>query len=299
MAHNRILVTGASGFIGRHALTPLQRFGFEVHAVARTPPASPPDVHWHAANLLDPFATRSVLESVKPTHLLHFAWYAEHGKFWTSSMNLDWLSATLSLLKDFAELGGKRFIGAGSCAEYGWDGRTAYQENSPLQPVTLYGAAKASAFLTGQAFARERGIDFSWGRIFHLFGPDENPDRIVPALIRAHLRGQALDCSQGTQLRDFLPVSAVAEAFARLCACEAQGAFNIGSGKAVTLRDLSDKIAAFTGSKGEIRFGAFQDKGPESLLPAVERITREAGWIPPESLATGLEEAVAWWRLQL
>ncbi|MEO6097431.1 MAG: NAD-dependent epimerase/dehydratase family protein [Fibrobacteria bacterium] len=297
-------MTGASGFLGRHALAPLRRLGFEVHAVTSMPVdgIGPTDVHWHRTDLLDAGQSQAVLESVRPTHLLHFAWYAEHGRFWNSPLNLDWISSTLSLLKAFVEAGGKRFVGAGSCAEYDWTERDVYGEKDPLRPDTLYGAAKASAFLTGAAYAETASIEFAWGRIFHLFGPHEAPGRIIPALIRAHLWNEKLDCSQGTQLRDFLPSAAIADAFAHLCDSGGdggvQGAVNIGSGEAVTLRALSEMIAGKIGQKADIRFGAFQDAGPAKLLPAVHRLHQEVGWRPPISLDTGLEEAIEWWKVR-
>lgn len=336
----RILVTGASGFLGRHALVPLRRLGFDVHAVSSRPmdalgPAqaqAQAQAQWHRVDLLDAKQSQAVMESVRPTHLLHFAWYAEHGRFWSSPLNLDWVGATLSLLKAFAEAGGKRFVGAGSCAEYEWTERDIYDESDSLRPSTLYGAAKASAFLAGAAYAKTADIGFAWGRIFHLFGPHEAPGRIVPALIRAHLWNEKLDCSQGTQLRDFMPASAIAEAFAHLCDSGSssgtndggdsgsakgdsgnggnsgiQGAVNIGSGEAVTLRALSERIAGMIGlkpegaegaGKADIRFGAFHDAGPAKLLPSVRRLHQEAGWRPAVSLDAGLAEAIEWWRTQ-
>ena len=295
----RTLVTGASGFVGSQVLESLLQRGFEVHAVARRAAEnSAPDIHWHKADLLNPSETANLFRKIRPTDLMHFAWYAEHGKFWNSPLNSEWLSATEVLLKAFAENGGRRFVGAGSCAEYAWDGRDLYEENAPLQPATMYGQAKASAYLSGSSFAKAEGIEFAWGRIFHLFGPGEFPDRIVPALIRAHLSGQPLDCSQGTQLRDFLPVSDIAAAFAQLCTSGVQGAVNIGSGRAITLRELSEKISAIAGRKADIRFGAFHDSGPERLLPAVNRLVDEVGWTPPKSLDSGLEETIGWWKSQ-
>ncbi len=297
-----ILVTGATGFLGRQALAPLRKLGFEVHAASRRPAKIFPealqaDVRWHVADVLNAGTTRALLEEVRPTCLLHFAWYAEHGKFWTSPANQDWLSATQSLVKAFAETGGRRFVGTGTCAEYAWtDKGGVYGEDFPLRPATAYGAAKASAFTAAAALAAGAGVEFAWGRIFHVFGPHENPARIVPALIRAHLTGGTLDCSQGTQLRDFLPASAVGEAFAQLCAGETQGAVNIGSGRAETLRSLSDRIARLAGRAGAIHFGAFHDAGPEILLPSIERLTGEAGWHPPDDPDTGLRDAIEWWR---
>ncbi len=293
----RVLVTGATGFIGRHALTPLRNLGFEVHATARSVPEdSPAEIHWHAVDLFAPDAVDALLAIIRPTHLLHFAWYAEHGKFWESPYNLDWLGASVTLLRAFAESGGKRFVGAGTCAEYDWTeagSAAAYrfdEDRTPLRPTTLYGAAKASTFLTGSAYARNTGLSFAWGRVFHLFGPGEAPARIVPALARAHALKERLECGPETQTRDFLPAFAVGEAFAHLCASEAQGPVNIGSGRERTLGELSTAIASLAGTQGDIRFGVLPGSGPERLVPLVRRLTAETGWIPPVDPDAGLRE---------
>jgi nucleoside-diphosphate-sugar epimerase len=300
----RVLVTGASGFIGRHALARLAGRGFAVHAVARDPARIPgvAGVRGHAADLLDPAAAAALIAAVRPTHLLHFAWYAEHGKFWSARENLDWLGATLNLLRLFAEGGGTRFVGAGTCAEYDWTGDAGLldEARTPLRPATLYGAAKASAFLAGEAYARGAGVSFAWGRVFHLFGAGEAPGRLVPALARAHLRGEPLDCGRGDARRDFLPVESVADAFAALCAGEVAGPVNIGGGEGITVSDLSDKIAAIAAgtaraTRGDIRFGALPDAGPASLVPAVNRLAREVGWTNPETLDAALARAVTHW----
>jgi nucleoside-diphosphate-sugar epimerase len=299
---DRILVTGANGFIGRRALAPLLKLGFEVHAASWGPQAQDVPlingVQCHAVDLMLPIAARGLMEKVQPACLLHFAWYAEHGKFWDSPLNLPWLSATLSLLQEFERAGGKRFVGAGTCAEYDWNGDLFSESKTPLRPATLYGAAKASAYLTGSAFSQTKNLSFAWGRIFNLFGPEEPPARIVPALIRSHLSGNPLNCSQGTQLRDFLPVSAVADAFAHICASDIQGPVNIGSGQGITLIELSEKISAAVGRKADVRFGAFRDSGPARLVPEIERLAREAGWYPP-SIDPGLTETIDWWKSRL
>ena len=311
MATSRVLVTGATGLIGRQALTPLADLGFEVHAVSRTLPKKdaealgikPSPCHWHVADLLQPQATTTLLEKISPTHILHFAWYAEHGLYWKSPLNLAWLNATLHLISELARMGGKRFIGAGTCAEYDWDFSDSteqpgmcYEEKTPLKPATLYGAAKASAYLTGKALAETQNLSFAWGRIFLLFGAGEDARRIVPSLIRAHLFGIEINCSQGTQERDFISSTALGEAFAHLAASDIQGDMNMGSGQTTTLRALSERIAQLVGQTGKVRFDAFHDAGPKKLVPNLQRLRQDLKWQHQESMDAALLSATNGWR---
>src|SRR4051812_26467926 len=115
-----ILVTGASGFVGRHTLPILVARGYKVHAVAGSTLSSIPKVEWHIANLLQYSETLNLLAEVRATHLLHLAWYTKPGSFWTALQNIDWLSASMCLLEGFARCGGSRVVGLGTCAEYDW-----------------------------------------------------------------------------------------------------------------------------------------------------------------------------------
>ncbi len=328
-----IAVTGASGFIGRNTLLPLAQLGFEVHALTRkenpshellkglgaidslSKPSSKSAftredkprlgaIHWHTLELSNTKQVRHWLESHKPSHFLHLAWNVKHGKYWENAHNLDDLAMSLDLLRNFAEAGGKRFVGVGTCAEYDWTQDSAESDlvffdeiKSLIKPSTLYGAAKASAFLTGTQFSKSRGIEFAWGRIFNLFGPGEDQARIIPALVRAHLFGTELNCSQGTQIRDFLPASEVGSALASLAGSTVVGPVNIASGEGHSLRSLSDRIAEYIAcGPAAIRFGAFHDSGPNRLVANVNRLRNEVGWSPKTQLVEALAQLVEWCR---
>ena len=127
----RVLLTGASGFIGRHVVPLLKSREFEVHAISRS-----------RADLLIPGVAAALVESIRPTHLLHLAWNAEPGRFWTAPDNLDWVAASLGLHRSFAALGGGRAVFAGSCAEYDWTHSLLDEAATPCAPATLYGIAK-------------------------------------------------------------------------------------------------------------------------------------------------------------
>lgn len=296
----RILLTGATGFIGLHCLPLLVARGYKVYAVssrsvAREEEAS---VHWHQANLLDFPQVAALMDEVRPSHLLHFAWYTVPGKYWTSAENLRWVQASVSLLQTFAAHGGQRVVMAGSCAEYDWRYGYCSEATTPLAPMTLYGVCKHSLQLIVSAFAKQTGLSAAWGRIFFLFGPHEHPDRLVPYVTQSLLRGEVARCSHGNQIRDFLYVQDVADAFVSLLDSGVSGAINIASGKPVALRELIYKIAAKFKREDLIELGAISTPPDEpSLLVAdVRRLHDEVGWTPKYDLDTGLQQTIEWWK---
>jgi nucleoside-diphosphate-sugar epimerase len=295
----RILLTGATGFIGSQALRLLAQQGHEVHAVSSAPPenADGASIHWHRADLLEDGAVR-VVEEVEPEQLLHFAWYAVPGQFWEAPENLDWVAASLRLLRAFAAAGGSRAVVAGSCAEYDWSDGRCVEAETPLRPSTLYGSCKHALQSVGAAFAREAGFSFAWGRIFFVYGPHEHPDRLVAGVVRSLLAGEPAACSSGRQERDFLHAEDVASAFASLLASGVEGPVNIASGHVASVREVVETIGDLTGRPELIRLGELPDRpgDPPLLIADVGRLRDEVGWTPALSLREGLERTVDWWR---
>ncbi len=292
------MLTGATGFIGRQTLAALTRAGHEVHAVA---PVRGPDaagVSWHEADLL---AGAAVVEEVSPEILVHLAWYAEHGKFWSSTENLRWVAASLGLLRAFAEHGGRRAVIAGSCAEYEWGGeRDLNERDSPLRPATLYGVCKDALRRVAGAYADETSLELAWARLFFLYGPDEAPDRLVPAVIRPLLAGERAATTAGEQVRDFMHVQDAAEALAALAASAVSGPVNIASGRPVSVAEVIDLIGSLTGRAGLIDRGARATPlaEPARIVADVARLRQEVGFQPRISLPDGLASTIDWWRAQ-
>ena len=116
-----VLVTGASGFIGRSALAALVRAGEQVDGLyARAEPAPLAGVRWHRLDLADEAAIERLIAEVAPEVLVHLAWYVEPGRFWNAPENVAWVEHSLALLRAFARCGGRRAFMLGTCAEYDW-----------------------------------------------------------------------------------------------------------------------------------------------------------------------------------
>lgn len=296
----KVLMTGATGFIGRHCIPALLDKGHEVCAVSSQSRTSD-RIDWRQADLFDAAQIRDVVASVRPTHLLHMAWTTTPGQYWTSLDNVRWLTASLQLLQAFHQYGGTRVVMAGTCAEYDCRIGTCDEATTPLVPDTLYGSCKHALQLLLQAYARQTGLSAAWGRIFFTYGPHEHPARLVPSVIGRLLSGQEAHCSHGTQVRDFLFVEDVAAAFVALLGSDVSGAVNVASGVPLTIRDLVLQIADMLDARALVRLGSrpATPGEPERIVADVGRLRTEVGWHPRHSLCTGLDRTILWWREQL
>jgi nucleoside-diphosphate-sugar epimerase len=298
----RVLLTGATGLIGRHCLEPLLRSGYDVHTVSTRPSSTnPPGFYTHQADLLEPAQVAALLANVQPSHLLHLAWYTQPGAYWTSLENIRWVQASLDLLQAFVAHGGRRVVMAGSCAEYDWSHGYCAERITPLRPATMYGKAKHALQLLEDAFAEQAQISAAWGRIFFLYGPHEYPERLVAAVTRALLQKQPACCSHGNQIRDFMYVQDAADAFVALLESDVRGAVNIASGAPITLKQIIFHIADMLARRELVQLGALPAPvgEPPLLVANIDRLANEVGWRPAYELERGLEQTVRWWQTTL
>jgi nucleoside-diphosphate-sugar epimerase len=220
------------------------------------------------------------------------------GSYLESINNFDWLVSGLHLLNEFAESGGIRALCAGTCFEY--DLRYGYcNENlTPAVPSTYYGSCKHQLQTIGEKYADERGFNFAWGRIFYPYGPFEYPARLVPSVIQALLKGEPAQCTHGNQIRDFLHVTDVADAFVTLLDSEVTGIVNIGSGKPISIKELVMQIAQFLGKEEDIQLGTFpaREDEPPFIVADTTRLRKEVRWCQKYSLEEGIMDTISWWK---
>jgi nucleoside-diphosphate-sugar epimerase len=295
-----VLVTGASGFVGRPTVAALARRGFDVHATARSAPQRPlaDGVTWHRVDLLDHAARRALVARLRATHLVHLAWYAEPGSYWTARENAAWTAVSIGLVDEFQAAGGVRAVIAGTCAEYDWSAAQPLAEDAPLAPTTYYGACKDATRRVLEGLAERTGLSLAWGRLFFLYGPGEDERRLVAGIARALAAGQRAPTSPGTQRRDFLHVDDAAGAFAALLGSDVSGAVNIASGASVTVRSVVERVARAAGRADLLDVGALAARpgDPDEIAADVTRLREEVRFAPERSLEQGLAETMEWWR---
>lgn len=291
----RVLVTGASGFIGREVIGRLAGGDWEVAGLGRSP-ASDQRIAWLQADLLDHAATAREVAAWRPEVLIHLGWYAEPGRYLVDPLNTDLLHASIALVKASLAAGCRRIVGAGTCAEYD-SAQAPFSESGPTAPTTLYAASKLALHLVGAQLAAQAGAIWTWGRIFLLYGPREDARRLVPGAITALLGGRRFPCTAGTQLRDFLHVGDVAAAFVRLAQDGEAGIYDIASGQPVSIAEVLGRIGALTGRGDLLGFGERQGNtwDPPAVWAHARRL-RALGWAPTIDLDAGLTQTIDWWR---
>lgn len=288
----RVLLTGATGFIGREVLKSLVRSGCEVHSIGRSQPKSDQCYH-HTCDLLTD-DSEGVIRAIAATHLIHTAWYATPGKFWTAPENLDWVAASIKLTRNFAAHGGQRLVVTGSCAEYDWSGVKLSEEDTPIAPATLYGQSKASLFQLLSMSAPVLGLSLAWARIFIPYGPEESAERLLGSLINAIRHELPANFSVGTQKRDFIHVTDVAEALIAIMLSNLEGPVNIGSGETLSVRNFVERAALSSERNPEIFFGTrpLPVSEPAELVATVERLRLETSFEPMLKGYEGIDIAI-------
>ncbi len=249
------LITGATGFVGSACMRALSDSRDDLHACARTLPRDlPSSVTFHTVDLLDSAQAVELMESVRPSRLLHLAWIATPGSYWDSPENQTWAVQSQRLLEAFADQGGKRVVVTGSCAEYDWTSPPPYREvESPTGPTSAYGRAKDDLRRWVERFAIARQVSVTWARLFFLYGPDEHPSRLIPSVTSALLHGRPAEITTGNDIRDYLHVEDASSALIALLDRDLPGVVNVASGEGVTISSIAERIASIVGRPDLLR----------------------------------------------
>lgn len=291
-----VLITGPTGFIGRHCLERLLSQDCEIHAVSRRNNVPSGDrVHWHAADLREPAEARGLIAAIRPSHLLHLAWEATPRIYSGSLENLRWLEASLAMVAAFGDKCGQRFVGAGSSAEYESGHEQCSEDLTPIRPSTIYGKCKAAAWLGVEAAAQYHGFSAAWGRIFLPYGPGDPPGRLIPSVLAALDQQRPVETTHGRQLRDFIYAPDAADLLVRLLFSPEAGSFNIATGCPTTIRSVIEYLADRRGGRELLRLGAIEPPAgePLRLVADMTRVRARLGWSAPTTIEAGLSQVLA------
>lgn len=281
----KVLITGANGFLGQHVVRLLLRQGVDVIAMGRQPPKDVAINKFLQVDLLGSVNFQEMIKSSGATHLLHLAWYAEHGKYWSSPLNLRWVDATVRLTEAFCLAGGQKVVIAGTCAEYDWTYGNCLEDHTPLNPSTLYGTAKDATRRLVAVICAEHRIPCAWGRIFLPYGPGEDHRRLIPALIEVFEGTRTPFGVNAAAFRDFLHVEDVANGLWTLLHRDATGAFNICSAQPAQIAEIVNMLARSRNADPQLVLSLNTERpGEPRLLVGDNQKITALGWQAKHSL---------------
>jgi len=297
-------LTGASGFVGAATLRLALEGGHEVIAPVR-PGSAAPRLRPFAGrftrldiDLRDESVISAALKAHRPDALLHLAWSGvENSARFDQRQISNNLATGCALLEAAAAAGVGTFVGVGSQGEYG--AGSAMREDCLPHPTTLYGAAKVAALFLTRQLADQAGIRHVWLRLFSTYGPDDNDGWLIPMLIIEMLSGRRPKTTLGTQSWDWLYIDDVARGIlAATTTATTQGVFNLGSGQAVRVRDVVERIRDLTSPDMELVFGEipFRQDQIMYMQADISRLKDATGWRPRVSIEQGLSQTIAWYR---
>jgi UDP-glucose 4-epimerase len=308
----RVLVTGATGFIGSHLTRRLVDLGSEVHALTSTVSSIYPvrlvdireRITLHGANLNDGGAMTSLVEEVRPRLVFHLGAYTHVGKSWAriDECIQTNVHGTVALLQALERSDYERFVYTSTSEVYG-DIPVPFQEDAAVNPLSPYSVSKYA----GERFCRMLQRGRQWPivvvRPFNAYGPAQSPDRVIPEIIVKALRKERLAMTQGRQTREFNYVEDLVHGF--LLAATVPGiegdVFNLGGGEELSMRDLAQTVLDLMGNPITAEIGALPDRPTEiwSMRSDPTKARQRLGLPAFRPLAEGLEPTIAWYRREL
>lgn len=305
----KVLVTGATGFVGACVTRRLVEAGYEVHLFTRKESdrwriADLLDrVREHDVNLRDRSSVEKTVNDISPRIICHLATYGGFASQQESTAiyEVNFLG-TVNLLRACKQKGFDLFINTGSSSEYGIKSQPM-RESDLLEPIGDYGVSKAAATLFCSAEARENNLPVVTLRLFSPFGPWDDPKRLIPFVIKSFLRGEVPKLSTPASVRDYIFIDDVVDTYLRLIANPpVHGAiFNIGSGQQSSIGEVVKQIAALIGPDAAPQWGSAspQRKEPTCWVADREKAEKLLDWRPRTSLQEGLKTTVHWFKNNL
>ena len=288
----RVLVTGATGFVGSAVVRRLASEGFEVLALSGRRPSEfeHANVRWRQFDLLGATAgdLDQLVSSEQLTHCIHAAWYTEHSNYLTHEINRQWVLASLRLAKALGDINAARLVALGTLQEYDPSVGICAEDKTPLNPETLYARCKLELY---EQLGRS-GLDFAWPRIFFTYGPGDRAARLVPNMIDHFSRGEAAGPNCGGLRRDYIHVDDLAGQLVRIMTCSVQGAINTGTGEAPSLSEIY-AIGARVFGRPDLALANDQTDGQAPLIvPDMSRFRREVGETQTRNIEQGLADLI-------
>ena len=302
------MITGAAGFVGASLTRRLVKTGLRVHVLV-APEGNLwriedilPLITLHRGDITDEVFMNDLIGQITPTIIYHLA---AHGAYPTQNdarrILMTNVLGTCNVLEALEKTPYKLFVNTGSSSEYGFKQKPMQESDCP-EPNSYYSVAKLAQTMLCQYTGKFQKKPIVTFRLFSVYGPYEEPSRLVPTIVRRCLQGEALQMASPQTARDFIFVEDVVDAYLnieRLCGCGGE-IFNIGTGRQVPLKDIADTVIKVTGAQVEVHWNAMQGRiwDTSVWVGHVEKAKQLLGWQAKTSLEQGLIQTMEWFKKQ-
>ena len=307
LAGQRVLVTGATGFIGSHLARRLVVQGAEVAVFMRasSDPCLLADVldrvAVHEVDICDEDSVSAVMAHICPDVVFHLAAIGMSEPFVSPPVAVRVnVQGTLHLLEAARQCGVRRFVHSGTAYEYGDAASDDAPNKEVLDPVNTYAASKAAARAFVRLYSRVYGLSTVNLRLFAVYGPGQPPKTLISSAACAALEDRDFPMTPGEQMRDFVFVGDVVESYLRAAVKDGiEGvSIDLGTGQACKIREVVTRLFELAGSRGKPLVGALAYRPSETMKQVADtRVAREQlGWQATTLLEDGLRQTIDWYR---
>lgn len=308
---NRVLITGATGFVGSNLARKLLQDGHEVHILSQ-PSLNKwrlidvlPKLNEHVGDLLEAEELKRLIREIKPEIIFHLAAAGVFGGVSPSEEELIKVNflGTVNLINACDEINYKCFVNTGSSSEYGPKDEPM-KETDICQPINTYGISKLAALLYGSFIAKTKNRPIIGLRLFSPFGPFDTNQRLIPYVIIKALQNEEILLSNAKGVRDFIFTEDLIEVYLKSINLASQfkgEIFNLGSGKETPVSQIVEIISELTNTKSKIKW----DQAPHRPWDTahwqadINKISDCFNWNPGYSLKQGLEKTIQWFKNNL
>lgn len=286
-----VLLTGATGLIGKETIAPLLKHGFKIHAITIDDPNPNVKVNWIQTNLFDFNEVDKCIQALRPSHLLNMAW-ATTGDYLTNDINYAFLSASINLVRSFVRNGGRRLVCVGSCLEYKPKDTPIRESDDLACDENAYVFCKNALNKVATRICLESGVSFGYGRIFYTFGRNEDTRRLAGAVVSKLSKNERVTITSGTLLRDYMYAKDVAAALVSFLDSDIEGPVNIATGTATTIHDLATTLAEALGKPHLLDFLTNVSTQTPSIIADNSRLKNEVHFSPSFTLQSAAKDIV-------
>lgn len=307
--NKKVLITGASGFIGSHLALRLVNAGSHVAVMVRETTdlwrlrEIKDSIRLCRGDLREQEQVEACVRAIRPDYVFHLGAYGvdsrERNEIQAVKTNV---SGTVFLVSALLKTGCEKLLNIGSCMEYG-NKAERVREDAPLEPFNIYGSTKAAGIIIAHQLAAQGGLPLVTLRAFGIFGENEGSHKFFPHIILSLLQGREVRLTGCEQFRDYCYVENLVDAF--LLAAQDQACkneiFNIGCGAIRPLKDYVEMIYAQMNCPAKPNYGAIPYRRDEVWRPHpdISKIQAVIQWAPRLSLEEGLTRTINWYRHNL